>query len=136
MTRKTKKEMTLELCRGCPAKCCHNLAMWIDSPKTKEDVEDMLWKLHYDSVRIYIRNRRWYMWIKGRCIYLDDNNFCKIYDKRPQKCRDHNPPDCERYGEFWDEMFNTPEDLKRFLAKRKRAAKRRAARRNAKKASR
>lgn len=66
-------------------------------------------------------------------MYLTENNLCRIYETRPQKCRDHNPPDCERYGEFWDVMFETPEDLEAYLKKKKQAAKRRARARSKKK---
>jgi Fe-S-cluster containining protein len=113
-------------CRGCPSKCCHDLSMLIGAPTTKADFEDLHWQLRYDTVRIYIRNRRWYVLVEGRCMYLTENNLCRIYETRPQKCRDHNPPDCERYGEFWDVMFETPEDLEAYLKKKKQAAKRRA----------
>ena len=117
--------MTVPGCRGCPAKCCHNLSIWIGAPRTKDEIEDLMWEVRFDTVKIYIRNRRWYLWIKGRCMYLDNHNMCKIYETRPQKCRNHNPPNCERYGEFWDVMINNPEELQEYLDKRKRAAKRR-----------
>lgn len=122
-------------CQNCPSKCCHDLNMWVSSPKTKEEVDDMLWELQFDTVRIYIRNNRWYMLIKGKCMYLDENLMCTIYENRPQKCRDHNPPDCEQYGEFWDVMFETPDDLRKYLEKRKSNAKRRRTLRMKKRAS-
>jgi len=127
--RKSLRIVSNKGCDDCPSKCCHDLNMWISSPKNNEDIEDLLWELQFDTVRIYIRNKRWYMLIKGKCMYLDKNLMCTIYDKRPQKCRDHNPPDCEHYGEFWDVMFETPDDLRKYIAKRKRNA---ARRRNAK----
>lgn len=59
-------------------------------------------------------------------MYLDENERCKIYETRPEKCRVHNPPDCERFGDFWDVMFETPEELDAYFKKKKQAAKRRA----------
>ena len=121
-------------CEGCPAICCRDLSIWIGAPKTKSEIDDLTWELRYDTVRAYIRNRRWYLLIKGTCMYLDENNLCTIYPKRPQKCRDHNPPNCEKYGEFWDVMFNNPEELEAYLKKKKRVAKKRATARRKKKA--
>jgi Fe-S-cluster containining protein len=125
MKKKDIPLMTLSQCRGCPAKCCRNLSIWIGAPRTKAEIEDLMWEVRFDTVKIYIRNRRWYLWIKGTCMYLDENNMCKIYETRPDKCREHNPPNCERYGQFWDVMINNPEELQEYLDKRKRAAKRR-----------
>ena len=124
--KKNVPKMALSECEGCPGLCCRDLNMLIGSPRTKDEIEDLLWQIQFDTVRVYIRNRRWYLLVKGKCMYLDENNRCMIYDKRPEKCRKHMPPDCERYGKFWDVMFNTPQELEAYLKKRKQAAKRRA----------
>lgn len=124
--KKNLPKMALSECEGCPGLCCRDLNMWIGSPKTKDEIDDLLWQVQFDTVRVYIRNRKWYQLVKGDCMYLDKNNRCMIYDNRPDKCREHLPPECERYGEFWDVMFNTPQELEAYLKKRERAAKRRA----------
>lgn len=103
------------LCNGCPAICCTNLAMPVDKPRNAEDREDLKWHLHYDTVRVIVRNRRWYLLVEGKCIYLDGNNLCTIYPKRPDKCRRHNPPSCEYYAGYYDVILNTPEDLERYF---------------------
>jgi len=73
---------------------------------------------------VFIRHRRWHLLVRGsRCRYLDDNNMCTRYDSRPEVCRDHNPPECEKFGEFWDVMIETPEELDRYLNKAKRRKK-------------
>ncbi len=104
-------------CQSCPAICCNNLAVGILKPVTKEEVGDLLWQLHFDTVKVYIRKRRWYQWIQGKCIYLTRGNRCSIYERRPDKCRNHNPPDCELFGKFYDVMFSTPKELEDYLAK-------------------
>ena len=109
------RKRTLPECEGCPALCCHDLVMPIEKPKTRDDIDELKWKLQYDTVRVFIRNYRWYLLIKGRCIYLDKDNFCTIYDRRPKRCREHKPPDCERYGPFYDVMISTPEELEEYL---------------------
>ena len=125
--------MTVSACDGCPALCCRDLNIGIAAPRTKDEIDDLLWQIQFVTVRIYIRNRRWYLLVEGDCMYLDKHNRCVIYDNRPEKCRKHLPPECERYGDFWDIMFNTPQELEAYLKKRKLAAKRRATARRKKK---
>lgn len=94
--------------------------MPIDKPKTADDVEELKWELQYDTISVFIRSHRWYRMIKGRCMYLDRNNRCKIYDRRPQRCRQMKPPECEHFGEFYQVLLTTPEQLDAYLAERKR----------------
>ena len=106
-------------CNSCPALCCKNLAMGIERPANKQEIEDLKWQLRFDTVKVYIRNRRWYQWVEGRCMHLSDDNLCNIYDSRPDICRKHNPPDCELFGKFYDLMIHTPDELEDYLAKKK-----------------
>ena len=76
----------------------------------------MKWHLQYDNVRVAIRSYRWYIAVKARCMYLDKNNRCKIYEKRPERCRRHMPPDCEKYGEWYDAILSTPEEFEDYLS--------------------
>ncbi len=108
----------LDACNGCPAKCCHDLVMHITKPRTRDDIDELKWELQYDTVRVFIVNYRWHRIIAGRCMYLDEDNFCTIYDRRPKRCREHNPPDCEHYGEFYDVMISTPEELDEHLGRK------------------
>ena len=120
------KKPTLSLCHDCPAKCCHDLVIVIDKPKSKSDIEHYKWQLQYDTVRIAITGKKWHTVYEGRCIYLDENNLCTIYDRRPKKCRKHNPPDCEHFGPWYDVLIETPEELAEYLKaekKRKKAKK-------------
>jgi len=115
-------------CQGCPALCCHDLVLRITKPRTAQEIDSLRWQLHFDTVTVYIVDGRWHQMIAGKCIYLDDDNLCTIYDRRSERCRRHNPPDCERYGECWDVMIRTPDELDAYLAKEKerRRARRRA----------
>ncbi len=107
-------------CQGCPAICCKNLAMEIGRPENKKEVEDLKWQLQFDTVRVYIRKNKWHQLVEGRCMHLSDDNFCLIYKDRPKICRRHNPPNCERYGDYYDIMLNDPVDLERYLSGRKK----------------
>jgi Fe-S-cluster containining protein len=111
---------TLNECRDCPALCCHDLVEPIDKPKTAEEVSELKWELQYDTIRVFIRSHRWYRIIAGRCTYLDRGNRCTIYERRPKRCREMKPPACERFGEFYEAMITTPEELDEHLAKSRR----------------
>jgi len=102
-------------CVNCPALCCHDLALAIERPRLKGDIDDLAWQLHYDTVHVAIRHRQWYLVVNGRCIYLDKNNLCTIYDQRPANCRDHNPPECEKYGLWYETWIETPDELRAYL---------------------
>jgi len=130
--REDKKEVpahTKKECRDCAAKCCHDLVLAINKPRTQDDIAYYRWHLQYDTVRIAISNHKWHTVFEGRCIYLDKNNICTIYDRRPEKCRRHNPPECEHFSKWYDIMLSTPEELDAHLEKEKRRRKRAAARR-------
>ena len=120
-----KRQCSNSLCDDCTSICCTDLAIPATKPRTKDEIFEMKWHLQYDTVSVCIRNRRWYLLIKGRCIYLDENNLCKIYDRRPDRCRRHNPPDCERFASWYDIRIDTPEELESYLRKEKRRKKRR-----------
>lgn len=89
--------------------------MHITKPRSRDDIDELKWELQYDTVRVFIRSYRWHRIIQGRCVYLDADDFCTIYDRRPSRCREHKPPDCEQYGEFYDVMISTPEELDEHL---------------------
>lgn len=117
MSKKTSKKE----CMSCGGFCCENLAMAIGRPENKQEVEDLRWQLHFDTVKVYIHHKRWYLWVKGRCLYLTSNGRCKIYDQRPDRCKKHNPPGCEHFGKFYDIMLSTPDQLEKYLHLKKKA---------------
>lgn len=121
---KPDRKTTLKGCTECPALCCHDLSIIILKPRTRKEIEELMWHLNYDSVGVYIRNRRWHLIVKGRCQYLDKNNLCTIYHERFDQCRTHTPPHCERYDDWYDVLFTTPFELQEYFDKeRKRRIK-------------
>ena len=113
-----KKVPKEKYCQDCPSICCENLALEIDGPVNKKEIADLRWQLHFDTVKVYIKSRRWYQWVKGTCRYLTKSKKCSIYEDRPSLCRKHNPPDCELFGTFYDIMFCTPEELDNYFSKK------------------
>ena len=123
--RKTRELVRKRECRGCPALCCKGLVMPIEKPKNRAEIEELEWHVQYRTVRAFIRSHRWYLLVEGDCMYLDENNLCRIYERRPQKCREHNPPECERFGPFYDEMLSTPEQVEHYFKRERERLRRR-----------
>jgi Fe-S-cluster containining protein len=121
-----KEKTSVKDCGTCAALCCHDLSVEIKRPRTKDEIEDYKWRLHYDTVGIYIRNMRWHMIVKGRCQYLDEKNLCTIYDRRDEVCREHMPPDCERFEGWYDVLFTKPEEMEAYLDKSKKKKKKKS----------
>jgi Fe-S-cluster containining protein len=113
---KDKKD---KVCKECKAPCCRNLALAVPSPKNRYDVETLKWYLHFDTVQLYIRNRRWNILIQGKCIYLSKKNLCTIYDRRPKICRAHRSDACEMTGQWYDTILSLPDDLEAHLKRKK-----------------
>jgi len=78
-------------------------------------LRDLKWRLHFDTVKICILGKQWFMIVSGRCRFLDDHNMCAIYEQRPKQCREYNPPYCERYIDPGALVFHTPADLEAYL---------------------
>lgn len=111
---------TLKGCEGCPAICCHDLSITILRPRTRADIDDLKWQLNYRTVGVYIRNRRWHLIVEGPCQYLGQDSLCTRYEDRFDICRDHKPPLCERYDEWYDVLFTDPDELEAYLRAQRR----------------
>ncbi|VAX21271.1 hypothetical protein MNBD_NITROSPINAE01-1303 [hydrothermal vent metagenome] len=116
-------KMTVDGCQGCPGKCCSDLEEQIIKPRTKADIENLKWQLHFENTHVFIRNKRWYQLTLGKCMYLADDFHCTIYEDRPEVCRSHMPPECEHYGEIYDVILRTPEDFMAHIVKEDRRKK-------------
>lgn len=129
------KKTTKHECAACPALCCEGLTIDITKPRTKDEIESLMWKLQYEGVGAYILNKRWHLFVESRCGYLGDDDLCTIYERRSDICRRHNPPECERFMDWYDVFFETPEELQDYLEKERRRLKRRSKARNNKRNS-
>lgn len=119
------KKTSKNECSTCPALCCEGLTIDITKPRTKDDVEILMWKLQYEDIGVYILNKRWHLFFSSRCGYLNGDDLCTVYEKRSDICRKHNPPQCERYLDWYDEFFSTPEELRKYFERERRRVKRR-----------
>lgn len=121
--KKDKRITSKSDCSRCEGICCKNLAVEIGEPETKKEIEELRWQLHFDTVRVYLHGKSWYQLVEGKCIYLSEDNLCTIYERRSSICRKHNPPDCEFYGDYYDVIMSTPDDLDRYFEEKTKIKK-------------
>jgi Fe-S-cluster containining protein len=106
-------------CDKCKALCCQYFCFEIDEPDDYEEFEDIRWYLCHDGVSVHIEdNGDWYIQIENRCLKLDEDNRCTIYEDRPLICRSYGD-DCEITGNDYGyiEDFKTPEQLDAYARK-------------------
>lgn len=113
---KRKDVVSKKKCADCNALCCHDLVMTIDAPTTEEELEPLMWYLHFENSYIFIYDDTWYHMIRSKCRFLSKTTkLCTNYEKRTDKCREHTPPYCERYEDWYDEIFDDPYLLEEYV---------------------
>ncbi len=75
--------------------CCTYITQEMDTPRSIDDFDALLWQLAHENVQIYKDEDGWYLLINNRCKYLVNDGRCAIYETRPQVCREHSNDDCE-----------------------------------------
>jgi Fe-S-cluster containining protein len=105
-------------CDQCTGDCCKYIAIEIDTPESREDFENIKWYLCHGNVTVYQDwEDSWLVEFKTNCKYLADDNRCKIYESRPQICRDHDMGNCVKNGEGEPEkvIFRSIEDVEKHI---------------------
>ncbi|MCA8985994.1 MAG: YkgJ family cysteine cluster protein [Planctomycetaceae bacterium] len=131
VTQKTREDLLPGecLCDFCTAKCCHYFALPIETPDTREELENLRWYMLHEDVSIFVDEGTWYLMVHNKCQKLRPDNLCGIYENRPQICRDYSTDNCEYAGDgCYDQLFETPEQIweyteARFPQPRKAAAR-------------
>ena len=107
-------------CKKCESKCCRYFGLQIDTPKTKDEFENIRWFLAHKGVTVFIEKNKWYLELNSKCSYLGEDHRCKTYATRPRICREHSPTTCEtaldKYGH--DHIFKSMPEFDKYLAKR------------------
>lgn len=80
-------------CQG--AKCCTYVTEHIDTPRSMEEFDTLLWQVSHENIQLYKDEGSWFLLINGSCAHLYPDGRCKIYEVRPQICREHSNEDCE-----------------------------------------
>ena len=114
-----------DYCRGCRSTCCRYFTVPLETPEDADDFDAMRWYILHEGVSIYVDDEGdWYVNVDAPCRALADDNRCRIYDARPDVCRDHTDEACEEHGGEYDfrEHFRNEEALmayaRAFLARK------------------
>src|SRR5262245_36414428 len=82
-------------CDGCVAHCCRYVAVEIESPRSKWQLDQIRWMLLHENVSVYVgTDRHWYVEFRTRCKALGPDNRCTIYEDRPDLCRHYKVETC------------------------------------------
>ena len=83
-------------CSFCPGtKCCNYITQEIDTPRSKDDFDHLLWQMAHENIQSYKDEDGWFLVVVTRCTHLLDDGNCNIYETRPQVCRDYSNDYCE-----------------------------------------
>jgi len=107
-------------CSMCAAKCCRYFALEIDTPRSKNEFENLRWYLAHKGVSLYVQKRKWHLEIRNECQHLGKDNRCMIYNKRPEICKEHSNDTCEKIIDDFehDFSFDRIEELDEYINKR------------------
>ena len=116
-------EMTPEnKCSFCARSiCCTYITHSLDTPRSKEDFQQLLWQVSHNHVKIYKDDDGWTLLVDGHCQHLQIDGGCGIYETRPEICREHTNDYCEFDApseEGFDLYFQNYEDLLKYCKKR------------------
>lgn len=77
------------------SKCCTYTTQQIDTPRSLQDFDQLLWQVSHQNVQAYKDEDGWFLLINTTCQHLQSGGRCGIYDVRPQVCRNHSNDWCE-----------------------------------------
>jgi Fe-S-cluster containining protein len=86
---KLKKELPILDCRSCQGQCCRYFALQIDKPTNAEDYDHLRWYIAHENIALFIDEKEWYLQVNDKCIFLQKDAKCGMYEQRPQICRDY-----------------------------------------------
>ena len=92
-SNKTKitPENKCTFCKG--STCCTYLTHQIDTPRSMEDFDLLLWQISHRETQVYKDSDGWFLLFNSTCRHLQPGGRCGIYETRPQVCRDHSAID-------------------------------------------
>lgn len=103
------------------SKCCNYVTQEIETPRSKQDFDHLVWVVSHDNLQVYKDDDGWYLLINGSCNHLQADGRCGIYDTRPQICRDYKNDYCEYdqpAEEGFELYFRNDKELEKYCRKR------------------
>lgn len=107
------------LCEG--SKCCNYITQAIDTPRSIDEFDTLLWQMAHKGVQCYKDDDGWFLLTYNSCQFLQDDGRCGIYETRPQMCRDYTNDYCEYDApaeDGFELFFETYQDLDKYCHKR------------------
>jgi Fe-S-cluster containining protein len=99
------------LCARCEGTCCRYVALPVDIPKTKQDLDDIRWYLAHKGVSVFVEKGEWYINFASKCRHLhQDKHTCDIYQKRPKICRNYRTSKCDLAASEYDYELHFTDD--------------------------
>ena len=86
-------------CIPCNGECCRSTSLILGV--TKIEIETILSEVkgNFEDYFGYYRDRKHIFIIKrledGRCVFLNENNKCRIHSYKPVSCKAYNYPACK-----------------------------------------
>ena len=77
------------------SKCCTYISQEIETPRSKQDFDFLLWQVSHRDISLYKDEGSWYLLVENACSHLQPGGRCGIYFDRPQICRDYTNDYCE-----------------------------------------
>ena len=122
-TLKIKQEITPEnkcsFCEG--SKCCVYITQQIDTPRSIDDFDHLLWQMAHKDIQVYKDEDGWFLLAMNKCQFLLPQGGCGIYETRPQVCRDYKNDFCEYDApaeEGFEFYFRSYDELNKYCKKR------------------
>ncbi len=102
-------------CHYCNARCCRYIALPFDRPENYEEFDFVRWFLSHRGMSLFLDGEIYYLLAQTPCRYLDQENRCTVYSRRPQICRDYSSQSCE-YGEEnpYEGYFEHPDQVEEY----------------------
>ena len=101
-------------CLSCGL-CCSYVAVDIEDPTTLRGATNILWYLYHEGVGVYTDGEDWMVTFDTRCRHLQDDNRCRIYETRPQICREFDETSCEVNADDLGTTFATVPEFLTYL---------------------
>ncbi|MBL8024997.1 MAG: YkgJ family cysteine cluster protein [Fibrobacteres bacterium] len=118
---KKKKGPVLPDCSKCDGQCCHYIAIQIDGPTNRKTYDNIRWFLVHKKTAVFVDGKNWFVQVFNSCRHLSKNSLCKIYETRPQICRDYgkdiSTESCFDSPESHDLYFKNAEALENHISR-------------------
>jgi Fe-S-cluster containining protein len=115
------------------SKCCTYITEKLETPRSMNDFDHLLWQLSHVDVQAYKDKDGWYLLVHNTCLHLLPDGRCGIYNDRPRICREYTSDFCEfdqSAEEGFELFFDGYQSLHEYVCKRFRTWDRYAASRD------